>query len=250
MTSGPRLFAQFAAPPNLLGYCGTVEAEDFFEAAATSDADHLRARAPTFTGAFPYLDLIARCNGIRDPLDERVVDAYWVGSDLLSRVTTSAIGDHVDDRFRRRTVDSASRISDSVLRGAEPSHAFHVFGIYPWVGLLRGGPEGPALDILDRCRIAPARVTSVTDTTATVMVRPLEWDGRWISFGEPLERNLAWARDGLSLIDRPRPGDIVAIHWEWICGRLNRNRLGRLRHFTDRALQAAGVVPTHATIAN
>lgn len=247
MTSGARLFARFAVPPNLLGYCGTAEAEDFFEAAAASDTGHLRARAPTFTGAFPYLELVARCNGIRDQLDEQVVEAYWIGNDLLSRVATSAIGDHADDRFRRRAAGSFGKIGEGVLRGAEPSHAFHVFGIYPWVGLLRSGTEGPALDTLDRCRIAPARVSAVNDTTANVLVRPLEWDGRWIGFGEPEERTVLWARDGMSLMDRPDVGDTVAIHWEWICGVLDEERLKRLRHFTNRALRAAGVIPTQVT---
>jgi len=246
MTSGPQLFARFATPPNMLGYCGTAETEDFFEAVTVSDTGHLRSRAPTFIGAFPYLELIAQCNGLNDPLDQRVVEAYWIGSQLLSQVATNAVGDHLADRFRRQAHSSWEQIGDGILRGAEPSHAFHVFGIYPWLGLLRSGIVEPALDTLDRCRIAPGRITAVGDTKATALVRPLQWDGRWIGFGEPTPRSVSWARNGKSPTARPEIGDTVAIHWEWICGKLGRNRLRRLQESTNRALRAADVIPTRA----
>ena len=40
----------------------------------------LRDLAAGFEGAYPYLELIAAANGIEDPLDTRVVDAYWIGN--------------------------------------------------------------------------------------------------------------------------------------------------------------------------
>jgi len=43
----------------------------------------LRHVAARFEGAWPYLQLIAACNGIGEPLDRRVVEAYWVGNELL-----------------------------------------------------------------------------------------------------------------------------------------------------------------------
>ena len=41
--------------------------------------------AREFAGAWPYLELIAHGTGLDDPLDRRVVEAYWVGSPRLDR---------------------------------------------------------------------------------------------------------------------------------------------------------------------
>ena len=47
---------------------------------AGTDDRGLRALAQQFAGAWPYLELIAPATGLADPLDRRVVEAYWVGS--------------------------------------------------------------------------------------------------------------------------------------------------------------------------
>ena len=73
--------------------------------------------ARTFEGAWPYLTLIAGANRIADPLDPRVVEAYWVGNELLDPVRPADLARHVDDRFRGR--DSAARsehVVDAVRR--------------------------------------------------------------------------------------------------------------------------------------
>ena len=84
---GPILFARYAYPPNALGYCGPPDSGALIGAAApATDLDGLSRLAARFEGAWPYLRLIARCNGIADPLDPRVVEAYWIGNELLLQV--------------------------------------------------------------------------------------------------------------------------------------------------------------------
>src|ERR1035437_6641781 len=81
--SGPELFARYAYPPNELGYCGPAEPSALLEAAAEGGQESLTAHlARQFEGAWPYLELIAGCNAVVDPLDRRVVEAYWIGNDL------------------------------------------------------------------------------------------------------------------------------------------------------------------------
>ena len=48
--------------------------------------------AAQFEGAWPYLQLIAASNGIAEPLDPRVVEAYWTGNRLVTRAPPSASG--------------------------------------------------------------------------------------------------------------------------------------------------------------
>ena len=112
---GALLFAQYAHPPNLLGYCGPIDHLAFFEQATDGVVDRgLGELAHAFDGAWPYLELIAAASRIRDPLDGAVVHAYWVGSPLLERVdmassaarsTSGSAGAWVADgsTYRRRS---------------------------------------------------------------------------------------------------------------------------------------------------
>ena len=77
--------------------------------------------------------------------------------------------------------------------------------------------HGPTSLGITGCRIRTRIVGQVDGETATVRSRPLEWDGSGLSVGAPRSEIVRWSSDGRSLIDRPMPGDRVALHWDWIC---------------------------------
>jgi hypothetical protein len=241
MTRGPLLFARFAFPPNRLGYCGPADHQGLFEmATAAAPAAELAAMARAFEGAYPYLQLIATSNGIADPLDARVVEAYWVGSPLLDQVEMTAMGTALDERFRPRVASRTwSLLAEAVPAGAVPHHSFHVFGVYPWVGLIREGQVDQPLRVLDQCRIRWGVVRRVEGDQALVQSRPLVWDGRALGYGPLRDEMVTWGRDGVGLAEPLRPGDTVAMHWEWVCDRLSERRLARLRHWTQHHLDIA-----------
>ena len=72
------------------------------QVAAHAEDGDLRRLVRGFEGTWPYLELIAGAAGFGDPLDRRVVEAYWVGNDLLDRDGPTAMGRSLDDRFRDR----------------------------------------------------------------------------------------------------------------------------------------------------
>jgi hypothetical protein len=237
VTSGAVLFGRYAYPPNELGYCGPDAQQQLLEqVSAEADDPDLRRLARGFEGAWPYLELIAGSNGIADPLDPRVVEAYWVGNHLLDRVTPRLMADALSDRFRDRAGRSWDRLVDAVPAGALPHHSFHVFGVYPWLGLLREGRHDEPLRVLDRCRIRWGQVLSLTGTNAIVRSRPLAWDGRNLAIGEPVVETASVGVDGLGLAGPLREGDWCALHWDWICERLDPRRLSALRACTTRQL--------------
>ena len=242
LTEGPLLFARFAFPPNSLGYCGPSEPTTLFEVAHAGEGAEIQQLARAFDGAFPYLQLIASVNGIADPLDRRVVEAYWVGSPLLERVDAAAMGNALDDRFRPRVGPRWGFLAETIPAGAVPHHAFHVFGVYPWVGLLRSGQTEHPLHVLDRCRIRWGTVQSVEGDTAVVHNRLLTWDGRRLGYGEPISETVRWAVDGASLGDPVGPGDVVALHWDWVCDRLSPGRLKNLQAWTARQIDLVNAV--------
>jgi hypothetical protein len=247
---GALRFARFAYPPNELGYCGPDASRQLLEQVeAGADDGDLRRLARGFEGAWPYLQLIAGANGIADPLDERVVEAYWVGNELLTAVTPRLMGDSLDARFRGRVGRSWSRLSAPVSDGALPHHSFHVFGVYPWVGLLREGQVDAPLRVLDRCRIRWGEVLSTSGALAEVRFRPLTWDGRRLELGEPTVERAVLSTDDHSLAGPIGPGDWVALHWDWVCERLDRRSLTSLRTHTLRQLRVVNGVAVPAPAA-
>jgi hypothetical protein len=238
VTAGPLLFARYAYPPNALGLCGADESRTLLEYGSAGASDEgLAELARVFEGAWPYLTLIAGANGIADPLDSRVVQAYWVGNTLLDRVSPRSLADHVEERFKGRVGRSWERIVDAVAAGAVPHHTFHVFAVYPWLGLLRTGSVEQPLGVLDKCRTAPGLVERVGEETVTVLAPSLQWDGRALSLG-PWERRTARFGDGGLAFVSPRPGDWVSLHWDFVCDRLTTAQAASLHRANERAIRA------------
>jgi Family of unknown function (DUF6390) len=243
-TPGPVLFARYAYPPNALGYCGPADPGALLGAAvggADAELSHLASR---FEGAWPYLQLIAASNGIAAPLDRRVVQAYWVGNPLLARVPAAALWSSLDDRFHRRAGRLFEPMAAAVPLGGAPHHSFHVFAVYPWLGLLRAGMEGPALTVLDRCRIRWGRVEAVTGDLVLVRNQVLTFDGSRLVLGEermePAHRSL----DGVGFVADLVPGDVVSLHWDWVCDRLSPVDEANLRRWTAHNLAVVNATPT------
>lgn len=236
MIPGPLRFARFAYPPNALGYCGPDDHRALLErgalGAARADDRDLRGLARGFEGAWPYLELIAGANGIGDPLDDRVVEAYWIGNALLDRVTPSLLGASLEDRFRASAGPAWEHLAGEVRAGARPHHQFHVFAVYPWVGLLRSGNVDTALHVLERCRIRWGTVTSTGPGEVVVRGRGLRWDGCHLTLGPVREESALAAHDGYGLAGPVAVGDVVALHWDWVCERLGSRELLALRRAT------------------
>lgn len=236
--SGPALFARYAYGPNRLGYCGPDAVEELFEEGSGGGHDGaLRKLARGFEGAWPYLELIARSNGLPDPLDRRVVEAYWLGNTLLDAVRPDSLGDSLATRFRPRLRPNGWRwLADKPARGAVPVHAFHVLDVFPRVGLLRSGSIDRALEVIDSCRIRWGRVLERDGDFLVTSVVPLEMrDGR-LALGEAkAERIQAW-RDGAGFVGSVCPGDVISIHWSFACDRLSTNQLSGLVAWTQREI--------------
>jgi len=239
--SGPIRFARYAFGPNKLGYCGPDASRELFEqATGGGDDSALRHLARDFDGAWPYLELIARANGIADPLDPAVVDAYWIGNDLLRSVTPGMLGRSLETRFRPRLrADGWRWMAGTPEAGAAPVHAFHVLDVFPKVGLLRSGEPGNVLGVMDSCRIRWGRVLERDGDWLVVSTVPLELRAGRLRLAAPRpERVRAWW-DGASFLDAAVPGDVISIHWDWACERLDDRRLSALVGWTRHELGLA-----------
>lgn len=235
VTSGARLFARYACAPNHLGYCGPADSAALLELAATghTPAD-VTAIASRFTGAWPYLCVLAELTGIADPLDARLVRAYWTGSSLLDGVDQARFGRMLLDRIGKAGARRYwAHLTTALLPEVSATHGFHVFGVYPWSRLLTAGAPLPALGVLDNCRIRWGRVMAASGDSALVRTRRLIWDGQMLRLGLDIEEEIQLTREGAALVPDAKVGDWLALHWNWACDRLNAEELWQLRALTD-----------------
>ncbi len=252
MTAGAFLFGRYAYPPNALGYCGPDDPTSLLEQAATprpasaatasrerlTAAREIAERARSFEGAWPYLQLIAGANGISDPLDRRVVEAYWIGNALLDNVTPWQLAASIETRFRPRAGKGWDRLAEVLPANSRPHHSFHVFAVYPWIGLLRAGHVDEPLRVLNQCRIRGGLVEEADGNLAVVRTRPLFWDGSRLGYGPARLETVTLASEGLGFVKGLHPGEWVSLHWDWICDRLSERERLLLAHYSALTLAA------------
>lgn len=234
---GALLFACFAYPPNSLGYCGPEESEALFSAAAGGGGSAgVRELARRFEGAWPYLQLIAAANDIDNPLDGRVVEAYWIGNELLEAVDPEGFAGFVGKHFHLPAADDPVRFAAAFGAAARPHHNFHVFSVYPWVAVLKTGRSAEPLHVLEKCRIRWGQVQEASEDEAVVRGRGLEWHAGELGLGEPRLETVPFRHGDRALIEPPAPGSWVALHWEWICNVVTPEQVVELSAHTARQL--------------
>jgi uncharacterized protein DUF6390 len=229
--AGTALFARYAYPPNELGYCGPDDASVLLANDQAAAEQRIAEHARQFEGAWSYLEIIAAAAQIADPLDARVVEAYWIGNDLLDNVDPDALVTQLRGRF-------GDQAGASWVPG-RPHHGFHVFAVYPWVGLLRRGTGNDvALSVLEQCRIRWGEVLEVYGDRVLVRARSLTLADGGLQLGEPGEQSAAWSVAGRSLLPAPdagapvAAGDHVAMHWDWVCDVLRPDQVAQLESRT------------------
>jgi hypothetical protein len=234
MTDGLLLFARYAYPPNLLGYCGPRDNQSLLGYIGEGRGDGgLADLARRFEGAYPYLRLIARVNGLDDPFDRRVVEAYWIGNAFLEKVGAAPFYESLVSRFRGRMASRPFAWLASVLPlGAKPHHNFHVFDVYRRAGLIRDERAAIALDRMDQCRISWGRVLSVSGAEILVERAPLALREGRLALGPSVPVRVMWH----AVAHPVRPGDTVSLHWNWACDRLDPAAVRQLMRATRRAI--------------
>ena len=92
---------RYAFAPNRLHLCGPDKSSEIYAYLSEGETDKgLEILLSQFKTMYPYLRQIAHSNKINDPLDKKVVDAYWIGNSLLENVLPrqfwrNAVEDHM-----------------------------------------------------------------------------------------------------------------------------------------------------------
>jgi len=232
---GVALCARFSIATNRLQYCGPRDAEPALYRAITEEAELDRAREALrrFEALTPYLEAIAARHSL-DPFDQRVVEAYWVGNDLLDAFGPPEFRSLLDALVRRGLPRStARRLSDHLPERPIPHHAFHV--AFVGVGEVTGHVE-TTLANMEACRPAWARVEGVEGTNLTIRGPALGVaDGR-LTLEKERERTLPYDPKVLPGV---RTGEKVAIHWNHAALMLSEAQAHALEKYTRLSVESA-----------
>ena len=236
---GIRIAALYGFYPHRLGFCGLQENSakknllDYLSGEKISE-QKIRKILETFKGAFFYYKLIAKSNGIKDPFDEKVVKAYWIGNQLLEKVPVDSLKKMIIKEFvgpgflsKVMTVKKASEISLT----SKAHHSFHVLVIGSVSGriILEG-------KLLDLCRIAWGKVIGYkkggTENSNGVIIeyQPLQKRRSKYSLGRAIHKIVFWDK---KFIPEIKIGDNVATHWNHIVQILSTKDLIYLKKYTQ-----------------
>jgi Family of unknown function (DUF6390) len=226
------MFARYAHAPNALGYCGPPLGATLRDASV----DDVRKAATQFSGAWPYLRVLAKMTGISDPLDYRLVESYWLGGGVSANLDAGEFFDALLAIIGPQAGQYWSHLTPDLAGEAAGNHCFHVFGVYPWTRFLGRGMDEQPISVLDNCRISWGTVISRNGDDVDVMCQGLALEGQTLTLSEPLARRLdVWA-DGYSAVPDVAVGDEIAIHWGRLCGRLQPDQIEALADSTSHQL--------------
>lgn len=238
--TGNLLFAKYAFAPNKLRYCGPGENRAIFDYCVAQQSDQgLVELLQNFEGAFPYLKLIAKTNKIKDSFNEKVVEAYWLGNDLLNQVDISSFHNSIQERFGKKMSSDAMRwLAVKPVVGAKPHHSFHVLDVYTKTGLIRSGIKTNVLETINNCLIMWGKVKKVVSSQSPVISLDIEYNPIIMQNGK-LVFGTREIKKVKSNFIQPEVGDRVSFHWGYICDKLDQRQLKNLQFWTNHHLKIA-----------
>lgn len=234
---GTNRFIRYAFMPNKLRYCGGDDNSEMFAyALAAVREPPLETILRKFTGAMPYLALIARSNGIADPFDDRVVEAYWIGNELLDHVEVRDMYASLRERYSTRLSPKLmALVANKAPEGARAHHSFHVFDVWRTAEHL----DGDVLQTLDNCRISWGTVHAIEGADVLVDRRPIVLHEGQLTLGALQRDRVTRLIDGKGFVTAVAPGDTVSMHWGWVCDVLTPRQQTNLSRFTDHHIRLA-----------
>ena len=232
--------SRYAFGPNRLHYCGPDAAGEIRSYIGDNNSDPgLEMLLKAFRTMFPYLRYIAAENNITDPFDEKVVEAYWIGNELLENIEKKSfyrhlLEDHkIQDKVGKKSFEL---IAEKIIGGALPHHSFHVIDIWKRTGHLE---REHTLESMDSCRISWGRIMEIDGPAITVSYEPLIFEGHKLALGPAISKKIARNLETEIDIDNLKIGDTVSIHWDIPCEVITEKQAGALRGLTMRHIALA-----------
>ncbi len=234
---GLLMCSRYAASPNFFGYCGPNKSSNIIDHLKEKIADEELAHLLVeFETLYPYLQLIAKENKIRDPFDKGVVEAYWLGNSLLNNIKNRDYLDFFKEKlFLDKKINNQGfkKIASKILTlDYLPHHNFHVFNIFKRTGK---DSSSHTLKTMDECRINCGKILK-SNGKVFVEAEPLVLFKGKLSLGQPTLKEVISNFKGKQFLEDLRKGEWVSFHWGIICDILTERQIKNLEFYTQKAI--------------
>lgn len=235
--SGARLATLYSLMPNRLGFCGPQEGCVYgklrkFLLGEISEKE-IRKILSKFEASYAYYKLIARKNDIRDPLNKKVVEAYWLGNKLLEKVNAEDVKKMILKDFVKPNLlsqETAIQRIALIPKNSKAHHSFHVFIL----GSVTGRVDFKDVKLRDICRPGWGKVISMKGDKVLVEYEPLAEKSGKIKFGKKKRKYINWDR---KLVPDISLGDWVSFHWDFLAQKLKKENIKNLEKYTKSNLK-------------
>jgi len=229
--------ARYAFMPNYFAYCGPDQNKKLFEYCSQNYYEPTLNRILSeFEVMYPYLKLIAKENKIKDEFNPEVVEAYWLGNSLTESVNIKNLYRHFteDKNLKAKLKKSVvERVLGLLPQRTKPHHNFHVMNIWLRAGKLN---INHTLKSIDECRISWGKIKKINKSTVLVEYLPLIIKNDKIILGDTIEREVLTQFNNKGFVKDLNIGDMVTIHWGWVCEKINQEQLNNLKKYTLESL--------------
>lgn len=252
-SQGLLLCARYSSAPNFFGYCGPPKNSTL--------VDHLREDIgdrevenilSQFDTLFLNLRLIAHENKIKEPFDQRVVEAYWIGNSLLKNVKSKNYTAMLGEKFeleKKIGRDKFGKLQYKFMSNQTlPHHSFHVFNIFKRTGNFS---SNHTIETMDSCRVGFGQIISVGENQKSkikdknhslkfknvfVKSKQLIAKNQQLSLGKPTIKKLQLDYKGNVFLKDLKVGDWVSFHWGFVCDVLTNRQVRNLEFYTNKAI--------------
>jgi len=234
MASGPKIAALYGLIPNKLGLCGPQQELLKRFIIGKLSIPEIVPTLEKFEAAYAYYKLIAHKNKIASPFNKKVVEAYWLGNELLDKFTAEDLRELIIKRFCRPGLLSkkeAAARAKLIPEGSKPHHSFHVLVLGSVTGSVSfSGKTG----LKDICRVGWGQVVQLKKNKIVVSYAPLVGKKN-IGFGKLIKKTINWDKE---ILPNVKNGDRISFHWKYAMQVLNEENVINLYKYTQNTLDS------------
>lgn len=238
---GIRLASIYSYPPSSLGFCGqriknTPQILKNFLTGKKPLTGQIKKALQNFEAAYPYLKLISQANKIKDPLDYQVVEALWLGNELLNKIKLTDLKKTVLTDFTRPgllTKTQAKTRLNKISALTRPHHSFHVLLLGPVTKNIKFYDK-----LYDLCLISWGRVLQLKakKSKAVVNFKPLILKNNQFLYGKKSKKEIIWNK---TIVPDLQINDQVSFHWNFLCQKLTETQATNLKKYTKQNINLA-----------
>jgi hypothetical protein len=212
-------------------YCGKKNSFKFFKEFILNPEikriKRIEKLLMSFNGFYPYLKLIGESNSL-NPFNEKVVEAYWTGNNLLENIPLKSIKKMILNDFVKAGLPKkiAEKKALNLKKKVFPHHSFHVL----YINFI-SRKVLPILENLNNCIVLWGKVVKEEKENLKVKGEKLFLEKGKLRF----DKSVIMIKKGF--VQENVLNKFVSFHWNFGVEVLNKKQLKNLKKFSLKNLE-------------